>query len=269
MHRLPVYFIGHGSPMNIIAENDWTHAMARLRTKLPAGIESVLVISAHWLTDGTYVTCSETPRQIYDFFGFPDELYTVQYRPPGNPNLAQRIRDAFPSDSVLCDNRLKAPTEAEGDGKSRGLDHGSWAVLHHLFPEANVPVVQLSLNARLTFREHYKLGLELRALRNEGVLIIGSGNIVHNLRAIDFMNENAPAYDWAEHFDATIATAIESNRELVTQPEAIESFQLAHPSYEHYLPLLYVVGAADGDSAHTIFEGIQNASISMRSVGFG
>lgn len=244
--------------MNAIQDNSYTRALAAFATKIPVP-RAVLCISAHWMTEGTWVTHMKTPRTIHDFFGFPEQLFAVQYGAPGEPKVAEMIRASIPDPKIQLDDELW------------GLDHGTWSVLRHVFPKANVPVLQLSLNISQPYSYHYNLGTRLSALRQEGVLIVGSGNIVHNLRKIQW-DENAPAYPWAIEFDEWTKEKILSrdHRALVNHALETDAGRISIPTSEHYLPFLYVLGAShDEETPHFEFEGIQNASISMRSVSFG
>lgn len=254
--RLPVLFLGHGSPMNAVADNDYTRALAALGARLPRP-RAILCVSAHWLTRGSLVTAMAKPRTIHDFGGFPEELYRVSYPAPGDPALAKRVRELLGTGAGL--------------DESWGLDHGSWSVLRHLYPRADVPVVQLGLDAGATARGHFELGEKLRPLRSEGVLILGSGNVVHNLRRVLF-DDDAPAEAWAGEFEAWTKARLAARDfpALLGDLSAAPSARLAVPMRDHFDPLLYVLGASDADDALSVeYEGIQNGSISMLSVGFG
>ena len=253
--RQPVLFIGHGSPMNALANNNYTQALNQLAKELTKP-KAILCISAHWMTEGTAVTHSAQPQTIHDFFGFPQELFQVQYPAPGDPELAEQVSEKIP------DVRLD---------EAWGLDHGTWSVLRHIYPRAEVPVVQLSLNLRQPPEFHFQLGEKLRFLRDQDVLILGSGNIVHNLRKIQW-DENAPAFQWAEEFDAWVKECLikRDHMSLVHSFRQTEAGQLSVPTLEHYLPLLYILGASQPDDKVSFpFEGLQNASISMRSLRLG
>lgn len=254
---LPALFIGHGSPMNALGHNKFSSYLGELNRNLPRP-QSILVISAHWETKGTEVLESEDPPTIHDFFGFPQELYRIRYPAPGAPDLARRVSELM-GKSVMRT-------------RSWGLDHGAWAVLHHLYPAANIPVTQLSLDRTLTLRDHYNLASSLKPLRREGVLILGSGNIVHNLRNFSWAETEAP-YPWAERFDAWIAEALRAHDlEKLLEFKGIEPelAKMAVPSPEHYLPLIYALAVSDGDDKISFpFTEIQNGSIAMRSVRFG
>jgi 4,5-DOPA dioxygenase extradiol len=256
--RMPVLFIGHGSPMNAIEQNSYTDSLAALTRRIPRP-RAVLCVSAHWMTEGTWVTRMPNPRTIHDFYGFPKELFDVRYPAPGSPEIADLMVATMKDPQIIADNEMW------------GLDHGTWAVLRHIYPAADVPTLQLSIYMEQPPEYHYRVGKMLRALRNQGVLIIGSGNIVHNLREIRW-EENPPAYDWAIEFDEWVKEKIESRNHEALQKEFLvsRSGQLSVPTPDHYYPLLYVLGASDeNDSLSFEYEGIQNGSISMRSVSFG
>lgn len=252
---MPVLFIGHGSPMNAIEHNAFTHALHDLSSRLPRP-QAVCVISAHWVTTGSQVLVSEHPRTIHDFYGFPRELYEVKYPAPGAPAEAAHLAEDL---------------EISG-GDQWGLDHGSWSVLRHLYPKADVPAFQLSLDERRTFNDHLELGREMRSLRERGVLILGSGNIVHNLRRIDW-EEPHGAYDWAIEFDSKVKQAVSAHdASALAEPQKWGDTLLAtaHPTVEHYLPLLYCMGSTDEqDEVSYPYEGFDFGSISMRAVLFG
>jgi len=256
--RMPVLFLGHGSPMNAIATNDYTKTLSDLGKKLPRP-EAILAISAHWMTRGTWVTHMANPKTIHDFGGFPQALFDIRYPAPGSPALAEKIRALIPEPQILLD-----------DGEW-GLDHGTWSLLKHLYPAADIPVVQLSLDLSRSPEFHFELGKKLRSLRDDGVMIIGSGNIVHNLRVISW-DEHAKPFAWSVAFDAWVKTCLDQRdfKSLVFDATKTEAGKLSIPTPEHYLPLLYILGAANDDDAIThVIEGIQNASISMRSVQCG
>ncbi len=258
MTRAPVLFIGHGSPMNALADNDYTRTLGDLGRRLGRP-RAVLCVSAHWMTEGTWLTHQAKPRTIHDFYGFPKPLFDVQYPAPGDPALAEDIK------------RMITDIGIHLDDEQWGFDHGAWSVLRHIFPAADVPVLQLSLHMERDDRFHYVAGRSLAKARDLGVVILGSGNIVHNLRLLKW-DESAAAYPWAGEFDGWVADklAARDDAALVGQARASEAGRLSIPTPEHWYPFLYALGAADpSERAETIFDGIQNASISMRSVGFG
>lgn len=258
MERMPVLFLGHGSPLNITADNGYTRALARAagQWRRPAAI---LVVSAHWVRRGVAVNAAPQPWTIHDFYGFPSELYRVRYACPGQPELARRLAGDF------------CLTDVDVDEK-RGLDHGAWAVLHHLYPAADIPVLQLSLDARASLAQHYRLGQCLASLRAEGVLLIGSGNLVHNLREAVLEEVDHPPFAWAQQFDEVLRRALLTgdHTALIAYEELSSLAARANPTMEHYWPLLYVLGATQrGEPVEFLYEGIQNGSVSMRSLRIG
>jgi 4,5-DOPA dioxygenase extradiol len=256
--RLPAVFFGHGNPMNALAENPYTRAWRRLGMELPRP-SAVLSISAHWFVPETAVTVSAAPRTIHDFGGFPRELFEVRYSAPGDPELARRIQ------------QLLAPLPVRL-AEDWGLDHGTWSVLCHVYPEASVPVVQLSLDETQPVSFHFELGRKLAPLREEGVLIAGSGNLVHNLEAYAWGRKMAAPYDWAVRFEKDAREMIvagESER-LVRYEKLGREAQLSIPTPDHFLPLLYVLGARQEKEPVTFpVEGMDGGSISMLSVQVG
>ncbi len=258
--RMPVLFLGHGSPMNGIEDNEFVRAFKKQGQQLEKP-NAIIVVSAHWETNGTFVTAMQNPRTIHDFGGFPKELYEVQYPAPGHPKLAKEISEFInPAGTVHLDDKW-------------GLDHGAWTVVKHLFPKADIPVIQLSLDYKMTPQQHYELAQQLKSLREKGVLIVGSGNMVHNLRKVDFskINENF-GYDWAIEADSKMKKWIlEGNHQnLIDFKKQGEAFNLAIPTPEHYLPLLYTLGLKDEKDNTTIFnDNPLGGSLTMTSVKFG
>ena len=251
-NKTPVLFIGHGSPMNIIYKNDYTKSLQKLGTSLPKP-DAILVVSAHWLTEGTFVCSADTPKQIYDFYGFPDELYAVQYHPPGARAFAGSIARELRSDNI----QLNAEW---------GIDHASWAVLTHMYPMADIPVFEMSIDVLKNEVEHYTLGKKLSFLRRKNILILGSGNIVHNLRQIDF-DENAKPFPWAIDFDEYIKDALlrKDHDRLIRYKELSSAGRLAVPTNDHYLPFLYSAALQEeNEQIEFTHESIQNGSMSMR-----
>jgi 4,5-DOPA dioxygenase extradiol len=249
--RMPAVFFGHGSPMNTLEQNRYTQAWADIGKSLPRP-SAVLAISAHWLTRGTAVTAMDTPRTIHDFGGFPRELFEFPYPARGQPALAQRVRS------------LLAPVDVKLD-QEWGLDHGAWSVLAHVFPDAGVPVVQLSMDGNQPPQYHYDLAKRLAPLRDEGVLIIGSGNVVHNLGIMDWRGANK-AHDWATRFNQFVRGHLEKREHaaLIDYRKMGKDADLAVPTPEHYLPLLYVLAQQDDKSVVTIpVDGVEFGSISM------
>ena len=258
--KMPVLFLGHGSPMNGIEENEFVQGFKEQGKSLGKP-NAIVVVSAHWETKGTYVTAMENPRTIHDFGGFPKALYEVQYPAPGHPQLAKEIKKVIkPEKTVDLDHKW-------------GLDHGSWTVVKHLFPNADIPVIQLSLDYALTPTQHYNLAKQLKQLREKGVLIVGSGNIVHNLRKADFTKFNEHyGYDWALEADEKMKKWIlEGNHEhLINFKNQGIAFDLAISTSEHFLPLLYTLALKDDTDNTTIFnDNPLGGSITMTSVKFG
>lgn len=254
--RMPVLFIGHGSPMNLILKNDFTASLARAALDFPRP-EAILVVSAHWLTTGTYVTCDPHPRLIYDFYGFPEKLYRIKYPALGSPEFAREIISRLPRRSVRC-----------GDW---GLDHASWAVLKWMYPSADIPTVEMSIDFSQHFSYHYELARDLALFREQGLLIIGSGNIVHNLRVMN-PDIDAPPFDWAIEFDNIVKKNLIQHRhdELMNYSNYGRISTLAIPTTDHYLPLIYCIGLQEADEPIAfLHEGIQHGSVSMRCVRFG
>lgn len=251
---MPVLFIGHGSPMNALATNDYTRSLNEVRHTFEKP-KAILCISAHWLTKGTFITSLDTQKMTYDFSGFAKEMYEVRYPVRGSAEIARQIQKLV-------------PTEIKPDHGEWGLDHGVWSVLRHLFPEADVPVLQLSIDINQAPEYHFKLGQELFCLRDEGILIVGSGNIAHNLTAFSW-NEKAPAYDWAVEFDSWVKQQllVRNYTALVQDFNKTPAGKMSVPSLDHYLPLLYILGASrPDDKLRFIYEKIENASIAMRSL---
>lgn len=254
---MPAVFFGHGSPMNALERNRYTEAWRRIGAAVPTP-KAILSVSAHWLTRGSAVTAMARPRTIHDFGGFPRELFDVQYLAAGDPQLAGRVRE------------LLAPIEVQLD-QDWGLDHGTWSVLAHVFPAAEVPVVQLSLDATRPPRDHYELAARLAPLRDEGVLILGSGNVVHNLGATQW-SEDASPYDWAVRFNSAVRAAMlagEHDR-LIAYDTLDSDARRSVPTPEHYLPLLYVLAQQRPEETVSLpVDGIEYGSIDMLSVAVG
>ena len=250
--KMPVLFVGHGNPMNAIEDNEYSRAWAEVGKSLPRP-NAILCISAHWETIGTQVTGMDKPKTIHDFGGFPRELFEFQYPAPGSTELAYLTRETVKG----------APVEVD---QTWGLDHGTWSVLCRMFPEANVPVVQLSLDRSQQPDYHYALGKELQALRHKGVLIIGSGNIVHNLRTAMWREG---AYDWAIEFDEKIKELVQNgNHDPIVHYQALgQTARMAIPTNEHYLPLLYILPLQEKNEQVRFFaDRVTMGSLSMRSL---
>lgn len=232
--KMPVLFLGHGSPMNAIEENEFVKGFRKVGQEIQKP-NAILCISAHWETRGTMVTAMQNPPTIHDFGGFPRELFEVQYPAPGSPELAKETKELIESTEVDLDDKW-------------GLDHGAWSVIKHLYPKANIPVIQMSLDYYQGPQYHYELAKQIKSLREKGVLIVGSGNLVHNLRMVDWKRLNDTyAYDWAEEANAKMKKFIKEgdHKSLINYAQQGKPFQLAIPSPEHYLPLLYTLALKD------------------------
>ena len=261
---MPVLFIGHGSPMNMVLENNFTRHLRALGSSLPRP-EAVMVVSAHWLTRGTRVSCAAEPDIIYDFYGFPEALYQIRYPCSGAPAYARDLVQSPALEAIIrCD-------------ETRGLDHASYAILLHMFPKADIPVFELSLDYSFndwrpkTVQYHYDLARKLHFLRRKGVLIIGSGNIVHNLDLIDADMEADP-YGWAVSVDAKIQSCLlkQDHESLIRYESMGKDASLAVPTLDHYLPMIYAIALQDsGDDLRFTYEGFQHGSISMRCFQIG
>lgn len=255
--KMPVLFLGHGSPMNAIEENQFVTGFRNIAKTLPKP-NAILCVSAHWFTKGTKVTAMEMPQTIHDFGGFPQELFNVQYPAKGSPELAQITHE------------LVLPTPVELDHEW-GLDHGAWTVIKHLYPNADIPVIQLSIDYTKSAQYHFELAQKLQALRNKGILIIGSGNIVHNLRLVDFANFDRDnyGYDWAIEARETVNNyLIDGNyKPLIEYDKQSKALQMAIPSPDHYLPLIYTLGLQQkGESISLFNDKLVAGSLSMTSL---
>lgn len=259
-YTMPVLFIGHGSPMNGIENNTFSNRWTTLAQEIPTP-SAVLVISAHWFTRGSMITAMDFPKTIHDFGGFPDALYQVQYPAPGNPTLAKETASQISSAEVQLDHDW-------------GLDHGTWAIVRHMYPKANIPVLQLSMDYTKTARFHYELGQELLHLRKKCVLIIGSGNMVHNLRMVAWDKLNGPAYgfDWAIEINQVLKDRIlqQDHASLIQYEKLGREAMLAIPTPEHYLPLLYILGLQGKEEGISFFNDLPvGGSLTMTSVKIG
>lgn len=246
---MPTLFIGHGSPLNSIEENEFTKVWREIASKIPRP-DAILCVSAHWYISSLMVGAMKHPRTIHDFYGFPPELYQQQYPAPGFPNLAKMISQSLENYSISLD-------------QSWGLDHGTWSVLMHMYPDADIPTLQLSIDYTKPPRFHFELGQKLAFLRNQRVLIIGSGNLVHNLAAVNWRNQNL-VYEWAQEFEEKIYDSLYSDNQatFIDFENMKDVGKKAHPSLDHYLPLLYVKGAASSSQAIEVF----NRKIIMGSI---
>jgi 4,5-DOPA dioxygenase extradiol len=255
---MPAIFFGHGNPMNALQSNAWTEGWAAIGKSIPKP-KAILCVSAHWYLPATLVTATERPRTIHDFGGFPRELYEVKYAAPGLPELAARVRDLLAHVSAGLDNRW-------------GLDHGTWSVLCHAFPEADVPVIQLSIDETQPAEFHYELAKHLAPLRDDGVLVMGSGNLVHNLHTYAWGRHKVEPFDWAVRFEARARGLLRSgdHEPLINYESLGKDARLSAPTPDHYLPLLYVIALRRGnDEVSFPVEGFDGGSISMLSVQIG
>ncbi|GAA4768875.1 MULTISPECIES: 4,5-DOPA dioxygenase extradiol [Flavobacterium] len=258
--KMPVLFLGHGSPMNAIEENQFVQGFRNIAKTIQKP-NAILCVSAHWFTNGTKVTAMNFPPTIHDFGGFPKALFEVQYNAPGSPELAEVTQN------------LLAPTPVDLD-HNWGLDHGAWSVIKHLYPNADIPVIQLSIDYTKPAQYHYELAQKLQKLRERGILIIGSGNIVHNLRLVDFNNMNKVdyGYDWAqEAFDMVNKHLLDGDYQpLINYEKQSKTLQLAIPTPDHYLPLLYILGLQNKNEELSLFNNhLLAGSLSMTSVKIG
>jgi 4,5-DOPA dioxygenase extradiol len=254
---MPAAFLGHGSPMNALEHNGYTEAWRAFGSSVPRP-RAILSVSAHWYINASALTAMARPKTIHDFYGFPDALFAVEYPAPGDPDLARQIVD------------IVAPTWVGEDQDSWGIDHGTWSVLVHAFPGADIPVLQLSINAQEPFDYHLALGAKLAPLRARGVLIIGSGNVVHNLRRVDWSQPEG-GFDWARRFDNAAREYMTTSPADVLALGDHPDFHDAVPTADHFLPLLYIAGlaAADNSTADVLIDGYNYGSLSMTAYTLG
>lgn len=258
MTAMPAIFVGHGNPMNALSRNAYTEAWSAIGADLPAKPEAILCVSAHWYIPKTAVTAQENPPTIHDFGGFPQELYQVQYPAPGSLELAAEVADLLLPDAVM--------------DTTWGLDHGTWSVLVHMFPDADIPVIQLSIDETKEAAWHYETARNLAPLRDRGVLILGSGNIVHNLHTYSWGKHDAEPYDWALRFEKMVRTALRSGNveSLIAYEKLGKDALLSVPTPDHYLPFLYILAQRQhNEEINFPVEGFDDGSISMTAVQIG
>jgi len=256
MTPTPALFIGHGSPMNTLEHNDFTRLWRKIGERLPRP-RALLVISAHWFFGATAVTAMPCPRTIHDFYGFPEVLFDFDYPAPGSPELAQEIAEVV------------KPVWVGLDRDQWGLDHGTWSVLAHMYPGADIPVVQLSINALKSLEYHVELGSRLASLREQGVMIVASGNVVHNLRRIEWDKPDA-GFDWARRFDDAVLRQLDDNPSDILRVTEHPDYDLAVPTPDHFIPLLYLAGLAAAEGgAQPLVQGYSLGSLSMTCYGVG
>ena len=248
---MPLLFVGHGNPMNALERNRYTEAWRDLSATLPRP-RAILAVSAHWYTNATAVTAMERPRTIHDFFGFPEELFAFEYSCPGSPEVAQEVAT------------VEAPRWVGLDQDSWGIDHGTWSVLSHMYPEADIPVVQLALNGLESLEYHFDLGLQLAPLRERGVLVVASGNVVHNLRLLDVSRADE-GFDWAQRFDEAARAVVVDSPDKVLSLAEHPDYLHAVPTPDHFVPLVYFAGAAaqSGARPSVVVDGYALGSLSM------
>lgn len=250
MTKMPVVFVGHGSPMNAIEDNTYTRTWRALGERI-ARPAAILCFSAHWFTQGTRIMNGENPKTVYDMYGFPEELYKITYNTPGSPLFAKKAAELISRETVF--------------DTSWGIDHGTWSVLVHMYPERDIPVFQISIDAGAPPETHYQIGKELRELRDQGVLILGSGNIVHNLRLVDW-GMAGKGFDWAQEFDGWINERImkRKHEEILRFRELGDIARLAVPTPDHFYPLLYTLGASEEKDTVTVYnQSCELGSLSM------
>lgn len=254
MNKLPVAFIGHGSPMNAIENNIFTKGWKQIAEDLPKP-KAIVSVSAHWYTEGTKITAENNPRTIYDFYGFPKEIYNIEYPAKGNPELALKVKNLLGSAAL---------------DTSWGYDHGTWSILSIMYPDADIPVIQLSVDASADTSDHFYMAEKLKELRDEGVLFIGSGNVVHNLGRVNFDKQDG--YDWAVEFDNYILEKVKKHafEDIIDYRHFGRSANLAVPTPDHFLPLLYILGLSDKDESIKVYNNsCVNGGLSMTSYVIG
>lgn len=255
---MPLLFVGHGSPMNAIENNDFTQSLEALGKKLPRP-KAILCVSAHWCTNGTFVSIKKQPHTIYDMYGFPDALYKVKYPAPGAPDFAEEVARTIRTPQIITDSEW-------------GFDHGNWSIMKYLFPDADIPVFQMSIDYGKPMQYHYDLAQQLSFLRKKGVLIVGSGNITHNLRKVDFENRDAKPVDWALEFDSKVKNSIElyDHKSLIDYKSFGSTADLAVPEPSHYFPLIYAIAQqGKNEEISYPYDKFHHGTLSMRCIKIG
>jgi 4,5-DOPA dioxygenase extradiol len=252
---MPALFISHGSPMNIVQNNSYTKALSDV-AKTFKKPKAIVVVSAHWYDDRTYISASDKQKTIYDFYGFPKPLYEIKYEPKGSPKLASKVKEILEDDSFLVD---------------RGLDHGAWSVLTHMYPNQDISTFQLSINKNLDYDEYFKIGEMLKILRSQDILVMGSGGVVHNLRAMKYPPYDIQIDEWALEFDQFVAKSfVNKNFEDLIEAKFHKYFNISHPFDDHFIPLLYVAGLVNpNDQIDNFYEDIVEGNLSMRCIKVG
>lgn len=252
---MPTLFLSHGSPMNIIANNDYTKSLKNITNSIKKP-KAILVISAHWISDATYISISQKQETIYDFFGFPEELYDIKYEPAGSIENAKKVKELLNKDSFFVE---------------RGLDHGAWSVLHHMYPNQDIPTFQLSINKNLSYEEYFNIGKILNSLRQEGILIISSGGATHNLRKVKYPPNNLNIDNWAKDFDNFVKESFEKKDfTKLINAKSHKNFRISHPFDDHFIPLLFSAGMVNSyDKIENFHEEIVLGNLSMRCIKIG
>lgn len=252
---MPALFISHGSPMNIVENNSYTKALIEV-SKTFKKPKAILVVSAHWYDNATYISASDKQKTIYDFYNFPKPLYDIKYEPKGSPELASKVKEIIQDDSFLVD---------------RGLDHGAWSVLTHMYPNQDIPTFQLSINKNLGYDEYFKIGQMLKVLRSQDILVMGSGGTVHNLRALKYPPYDIQIDEWAIEFDQFVAKSFVNKKfDDLIEAKFHKYFRISHPFDDHFIPLLYVAGLVnENDKIENFYEDIVRANLSMRCIKVG
>jgi len=254
-YKMPALFVSHGSPMNLIQGHMYAHALKKI-TQTYKKPKAILVISAHWYDESTFISASQTQNTIYDFYGFPQELYDIKYEPKGSPKLAQEVEDILKDETFLV---------------NRGLDHGAWSVLYHMYPNQDIPTFQIAIDKNLSYKEYFNIGKQLSILREQGVLIIGSGGATHNLREVKYPPYNKQYDKWAIEFDKFVANSFTNKSfDNLIDAKNHKYFKISHPFDDHFIPLLYTAGlVSKDDKIEHFYESMALGNLSMRCIKVG